>query len=135
MVPPMTQSNMPTESEPLVLGDEPPIQVSQQAAQKIFALMQEEGNLDLKLRIYIQGGGCSGFEYGFSFEEASAEDDYHLLVNVPEGIVTILVDSLSLPYLQGAEVDYRHDINGEQFIVRNNPNAKTTCGCGSSFSV
>ena len=89
-----------------------------------------EGNADLALRVYIQGGGCSGFQYGFEFDENRAEDD---LAIVTEG-VTLLVDPLSLQYLMGAEVDYSESLTGAQFVIRN-PNAKTTCGCGSSFSV
>src|SRR5262245_37363910 len=110
------------------------IRMTESAALKILNLMQEEDNLNLKLRIYIQGGGCSGFQYGFSFEETSEDDDFSMEFPVANGKITVLVDPLSIPYLKGSEVDYRKDIQGEQFIVRNNPNAKTTCGCGSSFT-
>ena len=100
------------------------------AAAKVRELIAEEGNAELALRVYIQGGGCSGFQYGFEFDENHAEDD---LAIVTEG-VTLLVDPLSLQYLMGAEVDYVESLHGAQFTIRN-PNAKTTCGCGSSFSI
>lgn len=100
------------------------------AAHKVRELMLEEGNAELKLRVYIQGGGCSGFQYGFSFDEQSAEDD---LAIETDG-VTLVVDPVSLQYLAGAEVDYSESLQGAQFVIRN-PNAKTTCGCGSSFAV
>ena len=93
-------------------------------------LIAEEGNAELKLRAYIQGGGCSGFQYGFEFDENQAEDDFAI---VTDG-VTLLVDPLSLQYLAGATVDYSESLSGAQFVIRN-PNAKTTCGCGSSFTV
>lgn len=156
-----------------------------QAASKVFSLMTEEGNLDLKLRVYIQGGGCSGFQYGFSFEENPQEDDFiltkdllqldcsgceldlnHLIilhdfignlflvnfnvfflpflqklssfmlssVSVKTNTVSLLIDSISHQYLNGATIDYKTGVDGEYFAV-NNPNAKTTCGCGSSFAV
>ncbi|MGE4071839.1 MAG: iron-sulfur cluster insertion protein ErpA [Lysobacterales bacterium] len=100
------------------------------AAHKVRELMLEEGNPALKLRVYIQGGGCSGFQYGFSFDEQAAEDD---LAIETDG-VTLVVDPISLQYLAGAEVDYSESLQGAQFVIRN-PNAKTTCGCGSSFAV
>jgi iron-sulfur cluster insertion protein len=99
------------------------------AAAKVRELIREEGNEALKLRVYIQGGGCSGFQYGFEFDEQQNEDD--LAVRTDE--VTLLVDPLSLQYLVGAQVDYTESLHGAQFVIRN-PNAKTTCGCGSSFS-
>lgn len=104
--------------------------VTEAAARKVRELIDEEHNPDLKLRVYIQGGGCSGFQYGFSFEEAAEEDDFAI---EREG-VTVLCDPLSLQYLGGAEIDYRESLQGAQFVIRN-PNAKTTCGCGSSFTV
>jgi len=107
-----------------------PMQFTAAAAAKVRELIAEEGNADLALRVYIQGGGCSGFQYGFEFDENRAEDD---LAIVTEG-VTLLVDPLSLQYLMSAEVDYSESLTGAQFVIRN-PNAKTTCGCGSSFSV
>ena len=100
------------------------------AAGKVRELIAEEGNPALKLRVYISGGGCSGFQYGFTFDEARAEDD----LAVDRDGVTLLVDPLSLQYLAGAEIDYAESLSGAQFVIRN-PNAKTTCGCGSSFTV
>ena len=106
-----------------------PLGFTAAAAAKVRQLIEEEGNDALKLRVYIQGGGCSGFQYGFEFDEAQAEDD----LAVRTDGVTLLVDPLSLQYLMGAEVDYTESLHGAQFVIRN-PNAKTTCGCGSSFS-
>jgi iron-sulfur cluster insertion protein len=103
---------------------------TQAAASKVAALIAEEGNPDLMLRVYIQGGGCSGFQYGFSFDENESEGDTRVET---EGVV-LLVDPMSMQYLMGAEVDYTEGLQGAQFIIRN-PNATTTCGCGSSFSV
>ena len=103
---------------------------TQSAATKVAALIDEEGNPELMLRVYIQGGGCSGFQYGFSFDENENEGDTKV---VTEG-VSLLVDPMSMQYLFGAEVDYTEGLQGSQFIIRN-PNASTTCGCGSSFSV
>ena len=100
------------------------------AASKVADLIKEEGNPDLMLRVYIQGGGCSGFQYGFQFEEAMNEGDQAV---VTDG-VTLLIDPMSMQYLMGAEVDYTEGLQGAQFVIRN-PNASTTCGCGSSFSV
>ncbi len=99
------------------------------AAAKVRELIREEGNPSLKLRVYIQGGGCSGFQYGFEFDEQQNEDDFAVATDE----VTLLVDPLSLQYLVGAQVDYTESLHGAQFVIRN-PNAKTTCGCGSSFS-
>src|SRR5688572_24757821 len=109
---------------------ERPLQFTRAAAAKVRELIAEEGNAELKLRVYIQGGGCSGFQYGFEFDENRGEDD---LVVETDG-VGLLVDPLSLQYLMGAEVDYTESLHGAQFVIRN-PNAKTTCGCGSSFSM
>ena len=108
----------------------PPMDFTGAAAAKVRELIAEEGNPALKLRVYIQGGGCSGFQYGFEFDEGQNEDDFAI---VTEG-VTLLVDPLSLQYLAGATVDYSESLSGAQFVIRN-PNAKTTCGCGSSFTV
>jgi iron-sulfur cluster insertion protein len=99
------------------------------AAAKVADLIAEEGNPELKLRVFVQGGGCSGFQYGFTFDDAVNEDDTLFEKNG----VTLLVDSMSFQYLVGAEIDYKEDINGSQFVIKN-PNATTTCGCGSSFS-
>ncbi len=106
-----------------------PLAFTHAAARKVAELVAQEGNAALKLRVYIQGGGCSGFQYGFSFDEEQAEDD----LAVQTDGVTLLVDPLSLQYLMGAEVDYSESLHGAQFTIRN-PNAKTTCGCGSSFT-
>ncbi len=106
-----------------------PIIFTNSAATKVGELISEEGNGDLKLRVYVSGGGCSGFQYGFTFDEEINEDD----TLIENGGVTVLIDAMSVQYLTGAEIDYKEDISGSQFVIRN-PNAKTTCGCGSSFS-
>lgn len=108
----------------------PGIAFTDAAARKVQELILEEHNPDLKLRVYISGGGCSGFQYGFTFDEERAEDD----IAVENDGVTLLVDPLSFQYLMGATVDYSESLQGAQFVIRN-PNATTTCGCGSSFSV
>ncbi len=108
----------------------PGIVFTDAAARKVQQLILEERNPDLKLRVYISGGGCSGFQYGFSFDEEQAEDD----IAVKNDGMILLVDPLSFQYLMGAEVDYSENLQGAQFVIRN-PNASTTCGCGSSFSV
>ena len=100
------------------------------AAAKVKQLIEEEGNPDLKLRVMVSGGGCSGFQYGFDFDENVADDDF----KVEKDGVMMLVDAMSLQYLAGAEVDYQEGLEGSRFII-NNPNAKTTCGCGSSFAM
>lgn len=99
------------------------------AAEKVASLMAEEENDALKLRVYVTGGGCSGFQYGFTFSEEIQAGD---AVAITNGI-TLLIDSISYPYLAGAEIDYREDVKGAQFVIRN-PNAQSTCGCGSSFT-
>lgn len=116
-----------------------PINFTEQAAKKVWELIEEEGNLNLKLRVFVTGGGCSGFKYGFTFDETKQADDTVINRSVLDAgvldagkVVSLLVDGLSMQYLMGAEIDYQNDIEGEQFIIRN-PNAKTTCGCGSSF--
>jgi iron-sulfur cluster insertion protein len=111
-----------------------PLIFTEQAAAKVWSLIEEEGNFELKLRVYVTGGGCSGFQYGFTFDEAAQPDDLIVDKTVDAHVVQLLVDPLSFQYLNGAEIDYQNDIQGEQFIIRN-PNAKTTCGCGSSFAV
>ena len=103
---------------------------TQAAAAKVSELIKEEGNPGLMLRVYIQGGGCSGFQYGFTFDENINEGDTEIET---EG-VKLLVDPMSMQYLMGAEIDYTEGLQGAQFVIRN-PNATTTCGCGSSFSV
>ena len=106
------------------------ITLSERAARKVQDLISEEENLNLKLRVFITGGGCSGVQYGFSFDEDAADDD----TSIERDGVTVLVDPLSFPYLAGSEVDYTEGLEGSRFIV-NNPNATTTCGCGASFSI
>ena len=106
-----------------------PLVFTSAAAKKVSELIVEEGNQELMLRIYVQGGGCSGFQYGFTFDESINEGDEKI---VTDG-VTLLIDPMSLQYLMGAEVDYSEGLQGAQFVIRN-PNATTTCGCGSSFS-
>jgi len=115
-----------------VTDDAPPAPIifTDSAASKVAELVAEEGNPDLKLRVFVQGGGCSGFQYGFTFDEIVNEDDTQMNKNG----VTLLIDAMSLQYLVGAEIDYKDDLEGAQFVIRN-PNATTTCGCGSSFSV
>ncbi len=115
--------NAPTEKipDPLVFTDA--------AANKVRRLIDEEGNPELKLRVFVTGGGCSGMQYGFTFDEAVSEDD----TSLQRGGVTLLIDPMSLQYLMGAEIDYQEGIEGAQFVIKN-PNATSTCGCGSSFS-
>lgn len=105
------------------------IRFTENAAQKVKTLIEEEGNPALKLRVYVTGGGCSGFQYGFTFDENIKEGD----TAIQKAGVTLLVDPVSFQYLANAEIDYREDVEGAQFVIRN-PNAQTTCGCGSSFS-
>ena len=111
------------------------VHFSVSAADKVATLIAEENNPKLNLRVYITGGGCSGFQYGFTFDEAIQEDDTIVEQKSTDGqSVSLLIDSMSYQYLSGAEIDYVQGIQGEQFVIRN-PNAKTTCGCGSSFSI
>jgi iron-sulfur cluster insertion protein len=107
-----------------------PLVFTDSAADKVKKLIDEEGNADLKLRVFVSGGGCSGFQYGFTFDEVTNEDDTVMQKNG----VTLLIDAMSYQYLVGAEIDYTQGVEGEQFVIKN-PNATTTCGCGSSFSV
>ena len=100
------------------------------AANKVKQLIEEEGNAELKLRVFVSGGGCSGFQYGFTFDEVANDDDTVLNKNG----VQLLIDPMSAQYLSGAEIDYSEGLEGSQFVIKN-PNATTTCGCGSSFSV
>ncbi len=106
------------------------IRLSANALKKVRSLVADEGNSSLKLRVYITGGGCSGFQYGFSFDEVIGEDD---MVIEKEG-VTAIIDAMSYQYLMGSEVDYSEGLEGSKFVV-NNPNATATCGCGASFSI
>ena len=117
-------------SEPQWATDSPPLNFTDAAAAKVSKLIEQEGNAALKLRVYISGGGCSGFQYGFTFDEEVQDGD----TTVENGGVTLLIDPMSVQYLAGAEIDYEENLSGAQFIIRN-PNATTTCGCGSSFSV
>jgi len=114
--------NAVTENFPLVFTDS--------AVAKVRDLIYDEGNPELKLRVFVTGGGCSGFQYGFTFDEIQNEDDTAFTKNG----VTLLVDPMSYQYLVGAEIDYQESIEGSQFVIKN-PNAVSTCGCGSSFSV
>ncbi len=106
-----------------------PLLFTESAAAKVKQLIDEEGNPALKLRVFVQGGGCSGFQYGFTFDEETNEDD----TVMERGGVTLLIDAMSFQYLVGAEIDYKEDLQGAQFVIKN-PNASSTCGCGSSFS-
>ncbi|HEF5872164.1 TPA: iron-sulfur cluster insertion protein ErpA [Burkholderia cenocepacia] len=122
--------NAVTESAATTTDMPMPFVFTDAAADKVKQLIDEEGNPDLKLRVFVQGGGCSGFQYGFTFDEEVNEDDTVMDKNG----VQLLIDSMSYQYLVGAEIDYKDDLNGAQFVIKN-PNATTTCGCGSSFSV
>jgi len=106
-----------------------PINFSDNAVKKVKELIEEEGTPDLKLRVFVSGVGCSGMQYGFTFEESVNEDD----TKVEKDNVMLLIDPMSLQYLTGAEIDYQDNVQGSQFVIKN-PNATTTCGCGSSFS-
>ena len=120
-------------SQPPVIGStapSPPIFFTDAAAHKVGELIEEEDNQDLKLRVFISGGGCSGFQYGFTFDEKIEDGDSQ----VENQGVTLVIDPMSVQYLMGAEINYKEDLQGAQFIIRN-PNAATTCGCGSSFTV
>lgn len=120
----VVSENIQTEiPEPFIFTDS--------AATKVAGLIVEEGNPALKLRVFVKGGGCSGFSYVFTFDEVTNEDDTTMTKNG----VSLLVDAMSYQYLVGAEIDYKNDLEGEQFIIKNNPGAISTCGCGSSFSV
>lgn len=127
----------------------PAVNFTAAAARKVHDLIKEEGNFALNLRVYIVGGGCSGFQYGFTFDETIKADDHVVLKSIAEqeeasdeegdgaegsGSVKLLIDPMSFQYLMGAEIDYSEGIEGAQFVIRN-PNAQTTCGCGSSFSI
>ncbi|CAH2803708.1 MAG: Iron-sulfur cluster insertion protein ErpA [uncultured Caballeronia sp.] len=116
-------TDTPTAEMPL------PFVFTNAAANKVKQLIDEEGNPELRLRVFVQGGGCSGFQYGFMFDEAINEDD----TVMDKAGVQLLIDSMSYEYLVGAEIDYKDDLNGAQFVIKN-PNATSTCGCGSSFS-
>ena len=106
-----------------------PLLFTDNAANKVKQLIEEEGNDELKLRVFVSGGGCSGFQYGFTFDEVANDDDTQMTKNG----VTLLIDAMSYQYLVGAEIDYQEGLEGAQFVIKN-PNATSTCGCGSSFS-
>jgi iron-sulfur cluster insertion protein len=106
------------------------MQLTPSAVTKLQDLFAEENNPNIKLRVFVQGGGCSGFQYGFTFDETQGEDDFDFAA----GDVRVLVDSMSMQYLQGANIDYQESLQGASFVI-NNPQATTTCGCGSSFAV
>lgn len=112
-----------------VLEQQSPIVFTDSAANKVKELIEEEGNAELKLRVFVTGGGCSGFQYGFTFDEEVADDD----TTMEKNGVQLLIDPMSYQYLVGAEIDYTEGLEGSQFVIRN-PNATSTCGCGSSFS-
>lgn len=125
------------------MSSQPQINISDAAACKVAELITDEQDNSLQLRVYITGGGCSGFQYGFTFDKESNEDDYIIHKELPANQdnakylvqqITLLVDALSMQYLENADIDYSDDVHGARFIITN-PNAKTTCGCGSSFSV
>ena len=107
-----------------------PLMFTDSAAAKVKSLIEEEGAADLKLRVFVSGGGCSGFQYGFTFDEVVNDDD----TVIEKNGVKLLIDPMSFQYLVGAEIDYTESLQGSQFVIKN-PNATTTCGCGSSFSV
>jgi iron-sulfur cluster insertion protein len=107
------------------------VEITESAKAKVVDLLNEENNPGLMLRTFVQGGGCSGFQYGFTFDEEQNEDDFEIPLNEKWKVV---VDAMSMQYLAGAKIDYTEDLNGSQFTIKN-PNAQTTCGCGSSFSV
>ncbi|MCK6401885.1 MAG: iron-sulfur cluster insertion protein ErpA [Sphaerotilus natans subsp. sulfidivorans] len=116
---------------PVVLPDgADPIVVSEAVVSKVAEMLAEEGDPSLQLRIFVTGGGCSGFQYGFAFDDEKKDDD----VRVEKGPVTVVVDAMSLQYLMGAEIDFEDKLDGARFVIRN-PNAASTCGCGSSFAV
>jgi len=117
-------------TETLTAETQDPLIFTDNAANKVKELIAEEGNTDLKLRVFVSGGGCSGFQYGFSFDEEANEDDTVLSKNG----VQLLIDPMSFQYLVGAEIDYQEGLEGSQFVIKN-PGAASTCGCGSSFSV
>lgn len=107
-----------------------PINVTSSALEKVRELVEEEGNDELNLRVYVTGGGCSGFQYGFAFEDHHSEDD----AIIERDGITVVVDAMSYPYLVGSTLDYKEELQGSRFVVEN-PNASSTCGCGSSFSL
>ena len=124
----MMETLQPVAGEPVSVP--PFLDFTVRAAAKVASLIEEEGNPKLKLRLYVSGGGCSGFQYGFSFDDQVAGDDLQVVTDN----VTLLIDAMSQQYLLGARVDYEDGLEGSRFVIQN-PNAQSTCGCGSSFSV
>ena len=122
--------NAVTETVDLQAAPPVPLVFTDSAAGKVKPLIEEAGNPELKLRVFVQGGGCSGFQYGFTFDEVVNDDD----TTLDKDGVQLLIDPMSFQYLAGAEIDYKEDLEGAQFVIKN-PNASSTCGCGSSFSV
>lgn len=114
----------------IVIESASPLVFTDSAVAKVGALIAEGGNPDLKLRVYVSGGGCSGFQYGFAFDDVVNEDDFR----IDKDGVTLLIDAVSMQYLTGAEIGYEDGLEGSRFVIKN-PNANSTCGCGSSFSV
>lgn len=124
-------STMSAEFTPIALAEgQPLLNLTSAVVSKVSELMAEEGEGTLNLRIYVTGGGCAGFQYGFAFDDETKEDDHR----VTSDGVTVLVDPMSMQYLQGAEIDFEDSLEGSRFVIRN-PNASKSCGCGSSFSV
>jgi len=121
-MPPATPFTLPEGTTPLIVSDA--------AISKVGAMLAEEGDPNLKLRVFVTGGGCSGFQYGFAFDDETKEDD----LTVEAGAIKLLVDASSLQYVMGAQIDYEESLEGARFVIKN-PNAASTCGCGSSFSV
>jgi iron-sulfur cluster insertion protein len=124
------ESTLPTASAMTDMAPPAPLSFSSAAAAKVSELIMEEGNTNLKLRLYVTGGGCSGFSYGFAFDDQMADDD----TRIDKDGVALVVDAMSLQYLLGADIDYEDGLEGSRFVIHN-PNAQTTCGCGSSFSM
>ena len=121
-LPPAAPFTLPEGATPLIVSDS--------VVSKVGAMLAEEGDPNLKLRIFVTGGGCSGFQYGFAFDDVAKEDD----LTVEVGAIKVLVDASSLQYVLGAQIDYEESLEGSRFVIKN-PNAASTCGCGSSFSV
>ena len=121
-MPPAAPFTLPEGTTPLIVSDA--------AISKVGAMLAEEGDPNLKLRVFVTGGGCSGFQYGFAFDDETKEDD----LTVEAGAIKLLVDASSLQYVMGAQIDYEESLEGARFVIKN-PNAASTCGCGSSFSV
>ncbi len=126
-----TGTPMPAAGAPFTLPESAdPIKISEAVIGKVSEMLAEEGDPNLQLRIFVTGGGCSGFQYGFAFDDERKDDDFR----VERGPIAVVVDAMSLQYLMGAEIDYEDKLDGARFVIRN-PNAASTCGCGSSFSV